>query len=47
VSSLKIEFLETMSLLRPRGDPMFDEIKAKALDIIDESLLGPRPPAHY
>jgi hypothetical protein len=43
-SALKVEFLETMSLLRPRGDPLFSQIKAKGLDIIDESLFGPRPP---
>jgi hypothetical protein len=43
-SALKIEFLQTISLLRPRGDPLFTQIKARGLDIIDESLFGPRPP---
>jgi hypothetical protein len=44
-SALKVELLQTISLLRPRDDPLYSQIKAKGLDVIDESLLGPRPPS--
>jgi hypothetical protein len=37
---LRLNFPERISLLRPRGNPLYSQIKAKGLDVIDESYLA-------